>query len=179
MFILWWPLVYVQNVMLILSVFQSGLKWWNNGGLVLPSLEPWHWCGLKTQKNWFISWNWLQNNESRESVRLFRTVRQDESAGHDASFYYKPALRNSKRLWLKRLAAHLWKPMFFNETLVIKWTPWLFQHKTTREDKTMCVICGVADPSLFITIFHSLYFFLSLSVCLILPPIFFFSHFAS
>lgn len=42
-------------------------------------------------------------------------------------------LRNSMWQWLKQLAAHLWKPMFFNETLVIKWVPWLFCDKTSRK----------------------------------------------
>lgn len=82
-------------------------------------------------------------------------------------------------LWLKHLAAHLWKPMFFNETLVIKWIPWLFHHKTAGEDKTTCVICAVVDPR---PSFHRPFLFPLFCIfplCLPFIPSNLFSHFAS
>lgn len=77
-------------------------------------------------------------------------------------------------LWLKHLAAHLWKPMFFNETLVIKWIPWLFRHKTAGEDKTTHNLrSGWSPPPSPITPSCFLCVEFSISVCLSFPPIFF------
>lgn len=109
---------------------------------------------IQKQQVSFIFWNWLQMKESPNSVRMPSTT-SDEMNHPDVKLVLitNPQVQNSMRLWLKHLAAHLWKPMFFNETLVIKWVPWLFHHKTTREDKTMCLIYRVAASSLFLS-FH-------------------------
>lgn len=131
--------------------------------------EHWPLQGLAANvtKNppWIFSWYWLQNNELPESVQP-PDATSGEMNHRDVKLVLitNPQLENAMRLWLKRLAAHLWKPMFFNETLVIKWVPWLFRHKTTREDKTMYLIYRVAAPTLFLAISHSVFLSLSLSI---------------
>lgn len=104
----------------------------------------------KTPKARSVFSNALQKGRNRQEVRDCGAIRQ---VGEEGSSHYKPQLPNAMQLWLKHLAAHSWKAMFFNETLVIKWVPWLSCHETTREDKTMCLIYREAAPSLFLTIY--------------------------
>lgn len=105
----------------------------------------------------------LQNNKSPGSVRLRRHyVRRDKSAGRDAVFIIN-ITKFQCALWLKHLAAHLWKPMFFNEILVIKWIPWLFCHKTAGEDKTTCNLRSGWSPPLPLPLLSSPFLVSSIS----------------
>lgn len=124
---------------------------------LIPRASPL--TSLKTPKHDSFPWTASKSMNHRESVQL-PCATSDAMNHPDLKLVLitDPELQNAMWLWLKHLAAHLWKPMFFNDTLVIKWVPLLFRHKTTREDKTMCLIYGEAAPTLS---FHAISYSLS------------------